>query len=119
MKSADLKSLAVLPAVVTGGFTPDMTTWENVLKSAKLFLSTALQSGVPFRQFLSVLFALIYAAVPVLDNITVPIDKLIAKPFAAPATHMKKAGLSMTPIFMSPPMVTTRRTALFRIRLRR
>ncbi len=85
MKSADLKSLAVLPAVVTGGFTPDMTTWENVLESAKLFLSTALQSGVPFRQFLSVLFALIYAAVPMLDNITIPIDKLIAKPFAAPA----------------------------------
>ena len=84
MKNTELKALAVLPAVVTGGFTPDMTTWENVLSSIKLFLSTALQSGVPFRQFLSVLFALIYAAVPVLDNITVPLDKLMAKPFAAP-----------------------------------
>ena len=84
MKNPELKALAVLPAVVTGGFTPDMTTWENVLSSIKLFLSTALQSGVPFRQFLSVLFALIYAAVPVLDNVTVPLDKLTAKPFAAP-----------------------------------
>ena len=85
MKNPALNSLAVLPAVVIDSHTPDMTTWENVLSTIRLYFSTALQSGVPLRQFLSVVFALIYAAVPVLDNITVPLDKLTAKPFASPA----------------------------------
>ncbi|MBR4767010.1 MAG: hypothetical protein IK085_09650, partial [Clostridia bacterium] len=85
MKNPALNSLAVLPAVVIESQTPDMTTWENVLSTIRLFFGTALQAGVPFRQFLSVIFALIYAAVPVLDNITVPLDRLTAKPFASPA----------------------------------